>query len=234
MNKTGVFYVTKDGLELLPAVKPPTKQAEKALRRNESTPHRDTPTGELPHLVNGPLGPGGSGRIGDEFMAASLPKSSPSPAPILAQDLQGNDGEKSGEEYEPLMNSILVVDSAIETTKARPPNMAVFRRLLGERQERRRSRRLGSSLSSSSPLSSSSSGLKPLLGMLASPEDVIEAFKGAYQERADEGDKEAKEKEFWPEYIYAKKRNTKCFLCGLQPLPSSSHVNPDNDRKCLG
>lgn len=232
VNKTGVYYVTKNGLELLPAVKLPTKQAEKALRRNESTPHLDTPTNDLPHLVNGPLGPGGSGGIGDKFMAASLSNPSPSRAPVLLRGLQGDGGEKSQEEDEPLVNSMLVVDSLIETVQVSPPNVAVFGRLLGERQERRRQRRLGSFSSSSSlSLSSSSSGLKPLLGMLASPQDMIEAFKGAYQEKEGE---EVKEKELWPEYIYAKKRNTKCFLCGLQPLPSSSHVNPSDDRTCWG
>jgi hypothetical protein len=233
VNKTGVFYVTKNGLELLPPVKPPTKQAEKALRRNESTPHLDTPAEDLPHLVNGPIGPGGSGGIGDEFMAASLSNPSPSPAPVLLRGLQGDGGEKSEEEDELLVNSILVVDSLIETVKASPPNVAVFGRLLGERQEKRRQRRLGSSSSSSPSFSSLSSGLKPLLGMLASPQDMIEAFKGAYREKAGEEDEEAKDEKFWPEYIYAKKRNTKCFLCGLQPLPSSSHVNPDDDRTCL-
>jgi hypothetical protein len=151
---------------------------------------------------------------------------------VLLRGLQGDGGEKGQEEDEPLVNSILVVDSLIETVQASPPNVAVFGRLLGERQERRRQRRLGSS--SSPSFSSSSSGLKPLLGMLASPQDMIEAFKGAYQEKEEEEDEEAKEKEFWPEYIYAKKRNTKCFLCGLQPLPSSSHVNPADDRTCWG
>ena len=232
VNRTGVFYVTKNGIELLPAVKPPTKQAEKALRRNESTPHLDTPAGELPHLVNGPIGPGGSGGTGDEFMAASLPNPSPGPAPVLLRGLGNYDGEKSEEEDEQLVNSILVVDSAIVTVKASPPAAAVFRRLLDERQERRRLRRLDFSSSSSSSSSSSpsfSSSSFGLLGMLASPQDMIEAFKGAYQEKAGKEDEEAKE--FWPEYIYAKKRNTKCFLCGLQPLPSSSHVNPNDDRK---
>lgn len=224
MNKTGVYYVTKNGLELLPAVKPPTKQAEKALRRNESTPHLNTPIEDLPHLVNGPLGPGGSGGIGDEFMAVSVPNPSPSPAPVLLRALLADGGGGSKEEDEKLVNSILVVDSAIETVKANPPNTAIFGRLLGERRQRR--------LGSTTSFSSSSSGLKPLLGMLASPKDMVEAFKGAYQ--AGDGEHEEKPKEVWPEYIYAKKRNTKCFLCGLQPLPSSSHVNPNDDRTCWG
>lgn len=30
----------------------------------------------------------------------------------------------------------------------------------------------------------------------------------------------------WPEYVYVG-NNTKCFLCGMAPYPSSSHINPD-------
>ena len=30
----------------------------------------------------------------------------------------------------------------------------------------------------------------------------------------------------WPEYVYVG-NNTKCFICGMAPYPSSSHVNPD-------
>lgn len=33
--------------------------------------------------------------------------------------------------------------------------------------------------------------------------------------------------ERWPEYVFAGGENTKCFLCGLAPLPSASHVNPN-------
>lgn len=30
----------------------------------------------------------------------------------------------------------------------------------------------------------------------------------------------------WPEYVYAG-NETKCFICGMAPYPSASHVNPD-------
>ncbi len=188
VNKTGVYYVTKDGLTLLPSVAAPTKQQQK--RNQTSVPHA-----ELPHLVTGPLGPGGSGRMGDEFMAVSVPSSAPAVHP---------------------RNSFVVVDSAMESVKAQPPNAGIFKHLFTERRqqrERRNRRRLASS---------------PLQGMLAkwaSPVDIVDAFRDAYSE--DEA--EAKPKEYWPEYVYARRKDTNCFLCGLQPLPSSAHVNPDGD-----
>jgi hypothetical protein len=66
--------------------------------------------------------------------------------------------------------------------------------------------------------------MKPLLAAFASPQDLMNAYQGATEEQ------EQKEKEYWPEYIYAKKRDTKCFLCGVSPLPTSQHINPNDDR----
>jgi len=34
-------------------------------------------------------------------------------------------------------------------------------------------------------------------------------------------------KEIWPELVWAQGQDTQCFLCGVSPLPSSSHIGPN-------
>lgn len=58
----------------------------------------------------------------------------------------------------------------------------------------------------------------------ASPRDVVAAFKAAFHLEWEEQGGDS----YWPEYVYARGGDTDCLLCGLQPLPSSSHLSPDN------
>lgn len=189
---------------------PPTKQAAKASRRNESVPHVGVPVGQLPHTVTGPIGPGGSGGLGDQFMAASVPTPAPS--------------------------AVSVVDSAIETRKIARPNSRRFRALLVEEQERRRCLSAGSGAVGAGggwSSSLSSSPMRRLATRDVSPRDVVAAFKAAFHVGGEQGAEEQEEEGgdyYWPEYIYSPGADTDCFLCGVRPLPSSSHLAPDGTR----
>lgn len=196
---------------LLPPVAPTKKQAEKAAKGNESVPHVGVPVHELPHEVVGPIGHGGSGGSpgGDKFMAASIPNG-------------------------PRKNAILVTDSIQETRKIARPDSRRFQRHLARRTERRR---LALAATGAHP----SSAMQRPLSRDAPAADVVAAFKAAFHFESRQGggaggDKrglagEGEEYEYWPEYIYTPGADTECLLCGLQPLPSSSHVAPDGTRE---